>query len=304
MRIAFYGDGKWAADSLARLLHEGFEVAAVITRTESSDPALPLLAEHLKLPLWQPRRVNDDAFFAQWRALGVDLNLSVSYDQIVRRPLLDSAPLGFINFHAGKLPFYRGRNIINWAIINGETEIGLTAHYLDEGIDTGDIILQRTLPIAWMDTYGDILGRVVESFPDLVVDCVKLIASGLAERRPQGHLDGSCFSRRVPGDEWINWGDSSVNIYNKIRAISRPGPGARTMLGEEITVLWKAHYDPTWTKYLATPGEVVAVLPGRGVKVKTGDSTVLLERIQSGKGAEQVAAFRIGTRFTAGAAIR
>ena len=101
-----------------------------------------------------------------------DLNLSVSYDQIIRRPLLEAAPLGFVNFHAGKLPIYRGRNVVNWALINGETEIGLTAHFMDEGIDTGDILLQRTLPIAWTDTYGDVLSRVVDAFPDLVRDAV------------------------------------------------------------------------------------------------------------------------------------
>ena len=84
------------------------------------------------------------------------------------RPVLDTARLSFVNFHAGKLPFYRGRNVINWAIINGETEIGLTAHVVDEGIDTGDIVLQKTLPIGWTDTYGDVLTRIVDNFPDFV----------------------------------------------------------------------------------------------------------------------------------------
>jgi len=85
--------------------------------------------------------------------------------------------LGCLNFHAGKLPFYRGRNVINWAIINGEREIGITAHFMDEGIDTGDILLQRTEPIGWTDTYGDVLARVVAAIPPLVEESVELVAS-------------------------------------------------------------------------------------------------------------------------------
>ena len=103
--------------------------------------------------------------------------------------------------HAGKLPAYRGRNIINWAIINSRAqEIGVTVHLVDHGIDTGDIVLQRILPIAWTDTYGDVLDRVIHEIPGLVVDSLGLIASGEAHPQPQGP-GGTYYGGRHDGDE-------------------------------------------------------------------------------------------------------
>ncbi len=137
------------------------------------------------MPVLQPNMPNGDEFLATMKALAPDLALSISYDRILRRPLLELPRLGCLNIHAGRLPEYRGRNVINWAILNGETEIGVTAHMMDEGIDTGDILLQRMLPIHWTDTYGEVLGRVVDSIPDLVSDAVRGLAEGTATRRPQ-----------------------------------------------------------------------------------------------------------------------
>ena len=297
MRILFFGDGAWATNSLQRLVQEGWTLLGVVVRIKPTDPALLTEAESLQLPVFQPRRVNDPDFVTQVANLQPDLNLSVSYDQILRRPILETAPLGFINFHAGALPYYRGRNVINWAIINGETEIGLTAHYVDEGIDTGDIILQRTLPIAWTDTYGDVLRNVTAAFPDLVVETVRLIADGQVQRQPQAQLPGTYFAGRGEGDEWLDWSDSSRNLYNKIRAITHPGPGARTLLGNQVVIVWRAFYDPTWPTYMATPGQVVGRRPGEGVLIKTGDSILLVQEVQIDDGEAHVPTWRIGTRL-------
>ncbi|MGZ5488958.1 MAG: methionyl-tRNA formyltransferase, partial [Candidatus Aminicenantales bacterium] len=208
-----------------------------------------------------------------------------------------AAPLGFVNFHAGKLPNYRGRNVVNWALINGETEIGLTAHFMDEGIDTGDILLQKTLPILWTDTYGDLLARVVEAFPDLVSDAVRMSAEGRVVRRPQAHLPGTYFAGRGEGDEWLDWSDTSLHLYNKIRAISRPAPGARTRIGRSTVVVWRAEYDPAWPKYVATPGQVVGRVPDEGVFVKTGDSTLLVKEVEEAPGVVGRPSWPIGARL-------
>jgi methionyl-tRNA formyltransferase len=254
------------------------------------------------LPVKQPSNANADDFVAWVSREAPDLNVSVSYDQIIRRPLLESAPMGFVNFHAGKLPNYRGRNVVNWALINGETEIGLTAHFMDEGIDTGDIILQRTQPIGWADTYGDVLSRVVAAFPDLVSDAVSLLERGAAVRRPQAHLPGTYFAGRGPGDEWLDWADTSRNLHNKVRAISRPGPGARTRLEGRTIVIWRAFWDPSWPSYLATPGQVVGRKRYEGVLVKTGDSTLLIEEVEESEGGAGRPRWSIGARLGAGGA--
>lgn len=297
MRILYFGDAIWGARAL-RLLHEaGREIAGVVIRTRPTDETLVAAAEELGLPVFQPQRCNAPEFLEQVAKLAPDIHLSVSYDQILRRPIIDSAPGGFVNFHAGKLPWYRGRSVINWAIINGETEVGITAHFVDEGIDTGDIILQRTLPVAWTDTYGEVLDRVVEAFPGLVADTVELLVSGQFERRKQSDHPGSYFPRRGPGDEVLDWSDSSRNLYNKIRGITRPGPGALTRLNGQPVTLWGAEYDPDWPVYIANPGQVVGVEPGRGVRVKTGDATLLVTEAQIGDTEPSAPQWRIGTRL-------
>ncbi len=297
MRILFFGDGPWATGSLERLIEAGYPVLGVVARSRPADQALLTLARAKGLAGFQPENVNSADFVREVIALEPDLNISVSYDQILRAPVRESAPLGFINFHAGKLPCYRGRNIINWAIINGEKEIGVTAHYVDAGIDTGDIILQKCLSLGIEDDYGTILQRVIGIIPDMVVQAVQLIESGRAVRQKQVHLPGSYFTARADGDEWLDWNNSSVQVYNKIRAITRPGPGARTHLNGELVKIWKARLIPDATAYSANPGQVVGVNPGKGVVVKTGDTSLLLKEAQIGEGDCFIPNWCIGTKL-------
>ncbi len=152
MRIVLFGDGEWATRSLLRLQADGHAVAGLVIRRRPTDRAFLECARQLGAPVLQPADVNAEAFVERVAALGADVGLSIAYDQILRRPLLATPRLGCVNFHAGKLPAYRGRNVITWAILNGEPEIGLTAHMMDDGIDTGGILLQRVLPIGWTDT--------------------------------------------------------------------------------------------------------------------------------------------------------
>jgi methionyl-tRNA formyltransferase len=295
MRILFFGDGAWAAGCLRRLSADGHEILGVLERRRPTSPDLSAAAASMGFPT-ERLDVNAPAFVARATALAPDLNLSVSYDQILRPPIRETARLGFVNLHAGKLPLYRGRNVINWAIINGETELGITAHAVDDGIDTGDILLQRTLPISWTDGYGDVLARAVAAFPDLASDVVSALERGTAARRPQAHLPGSYFPGRQEGDEWLNWSETSENLHNKIRAITRPGPGARTRWERETVILWKAHYERDWPRYRAVPGAVVG-RDASGVLVKTGDSTLQILEIQGERGGPRVPTWPIGTRL-------
>jgi len=297
MRILYFADGPWGTRSLQRLVAESHHILGVVVRTRPTDPALLDLAEQLSLPLFQPEKVNAPEFLAVIARLNPHLNVSVSYDQILRKQILTTAPLGFINFHAGMLPYYRGRNVINWAIINGETEIGLTAHHVNEGIDTGDIILQRRLPVAWTDTYADVLQTLLDAFPGVVSEAVSLLDKGQAPRLKQDHLPGSYFAMRREGDEWLDWSDTSRNVYNKIRAITRPGPGGRTVLQDQPLQVWRAQYDPIWPVYRANPGEVVGRRAGQGVLVKTGDSVILLQEVQQPATGPFVPNWPIGTRL-------
>ena len=296
-RIALFGDGPWAARSLELLAAQEYPIACVIERVAPSDASLGDAARTLGVPLLRPARASASAFVAELAALAPELGLSISYNQILRRALLDVPRLGVVNFHAGMLPRYRGRNVINWAIINGEEEIGLTAHLVDEGIDTGAILLQRSLPIGWTDTYGDVLQRVVDAFPALVTDTVRLVASGRATPVPQDESVATYFGGREEGDEWLDWSATSRELHNKIRAITHPGPGARTLLGDREVVIWRAHYEPQWPRYLATPGQVVGRAPDGAAIVKTGDSTLRICEVQFAGEESGAPRWPIGTRL-------
>lgn len=299
MRILYFGDGDWAVKSLKRLLGNGHEVLAVVVRSKPSDTSLSEFAKKNGIAVVQPKAVNSLQFVDWVRSQGPELNISMSYDQILGRDIIDTAPLGFINCHAGKLPDYRGRNVINWSIINNEKEIGLTIHYVDETIDTGDIILQQSLPIDWEDCYATVLTKVEDAFPELLSSAVELIDEKKVIPKSQSKKEGTYFCRRIYGDEWIDWKDTSLNIYNKIRAITRPGPGAKTLVDSRILTIWKASYDISWPKYIATPGEVIGLIKDRGVKVKTGDSTLILENVEFDNlnEGERLPCFKLGTRF-------
>lgn len=303
LRLVLLGDGRWAADTLRRARADGHDVAAVVERARPSDGALAAAAHECGAQVLRHPHVNAPAAVAELRALGADLLLSVAYDQILRREALAAAGLGAVNVHAGMLPRYRGRNVINWALINGEREVGVTAHFMDEGIDTGAVLVQRAVPVGWTDGYGDVLARVVAAVPGVAAEALALFAAGRPAGRPQGDAMGTYFGGRGPGDEWLDWGWSAERLHNFVRAITRPGPGARTRMsdGREV-VVWRAYHDPTWPRYLATPGEVVGHR-NEGVLVKAADSLLLLTEAAVDGGTPETPRWRIGTRLGRGPAI-
>ncbi|HEX6534319.1 MAG TPA: methionyl-tRNA formyltransferase [Gemmatimonadaceae bacterium] len=299
MRIVIFGDGPWAAATAARLADDEHEIVGVVPRTTPTSPALQQWALEWGAPVLRFASCNEPASVAMVRALGAELGVSVAYDQILRAPARAATTHGVVNLHAGMLPRYRGRNVINWAIINGETEIGVTAHWVDDGIDSGDIIAQRALPIALDDDYGAVLARVVATIPGMAAEVVSAIARGTAPRVPQDESRATYFGGRREGDEWIDWSLTGREIHDLIRGISRPGPGARTTLdGREVTI-WRAAWDPAWPRYTAIPGQVVGRRPDGASVVKTGDGTLLVREVQLEGAGERAGAprWRIGTRL-------
>src|SRR5262249_39658318 len=156
--------------------------------------------------------------------------VSMSYDQILRKDILALPPRGTLNCHAGALPFYRGRNPLTWAIINGEEEFGITVHWIDLGIDTGDIVRQIKVPIRAHDTFATLLAPAEELCADTLVKAIADVYEKKDQRIAQATIDpvGHYCSRRREGDEEIDWTSDSAGIERFIRALVPPGPGART----------------------------------------------------------------------------
>jgi len=211
-------------------------------------------------------------------------------------------PMGFINCHAGELPFYRGRNILNWALINDAKQFGVTVHYVDDGIDTGDIIEQAIVPITDEDTYSTLLDRAIVLCADVLYTAVCKLFEGKAERTIQSeiHAVGFYCGRRGMGDEWIDWSWSSRRIFNFVRSISTPGPNAQTNLSDIVVTINRASEIHDAPSYIGTPGEIMGVTEGKLI-VKTGDSTICVEDYKfthpSDKPEYQPSKPRIGMRF-------
>ena len=300
MRIGYFADGSWSHRALEKLVDDvRFQIAFIVPRFDTQDPILKKWAERLGVDYLPISNVNSSNSINQLRDYNADLFVSMSFNQILKAEILLTAPLGFINCHAGELPFYRGRNILNWALINDAKEFGVTVHYVDEGIDTGDIIMQVVEPITDRDDYSTLLERAIELCADLLFRAILEIADGTAKLIEQStkHPVGFYCGRRVEGDEWIDWNWSSRRIFNFVRSITTPGPCARTLYNNQLIAIQRASLIDDALSYIGSPGEIVGK-EGDQLVVKTGDATIRLEAYRLTSTPEaSVLSFRIGQRF-------
>ncbi len=294
LKIGYFADGTWSHRALELLIADSdIEVAFICARYSSPDQYLRERADGLGIKFYVTENVNSERFLNTVNLHQCDLFISMSFDQILRKKLYAFPRLGTINCHAGKLPFYRGRNVLNWALINDEKEFGITVHYVDDGVDTGDIILQRSYPICDQDDYASLLSTAYRECPALLYEAIQSIISGNAERVPQVSLQpcGSICSQRKPGDETIDWRQSSREVFNFIRALTRPGPLARTMLGEHPVQIVKAEMIEEVPSYKCIPGAILA-RDAKGFLVKTGDTYIRITEWRS------EARLSVGRRFS------
>jgi methionyl-tRNA formyltransferase len=291
--IGYFADGPWAHQAFDLLVADPtIRIAFVCARADNPDAVLRERSEARGIPFFTHPRVNSEEFLGKVAQFGCGLFVSMSFNQIFRAPLAGLPPLGTINCHAGKLPFYRGRNILNWALINDEKEFGITVHYIDAGIDTGDILAQRSFPITDLDDYSTLLQRAHGGCAELLVETIKDLQSGRATRRPQSavHPVGFYCVARQPGDEALSWLQTSREVFNFVRAICRPGPQARTFLGGEEILINRVELVPDAPVFKGVPGAVVGV-NGREFLVKTTDSFV---KVTEWSGSANI---RIGARL-------
>jgi len=241
MRIVFFGDGLWARLALERILENpSMSVSAVVARFAAPDAELEAATGRIGAPFICVPDVNRPEEVGRFREMGADLFVSMSFDQIMRRELLSVPSRGCVNCHAGALPFYRGRNVLNWAILNGETRAGITAHWMAEAVDEGDIIRQDWITLGREEDYADIYPRASRQCAETLVTALEEIAAGCARRIVQRdiHPVGSYFRKRVPGDEWVDWSKDASGIHNLIRAVTRPALCARSRIeGREIALI-------------------------------------------------------------------
>ena len=294
LKIGFFGDGIWAENSIALLLNNSdISIRFICIRYNTNNAVLRAYAKNLGIECFCHENVNSEEFQKKISHINCDLYVSMSFDQIFKKRILSLPSLGIINCHAGNLPFYRGRNILNWVLINDEKEFGITVHFVDEGIDTGDIIVQEKFPINDHDTYKTLLELAYENCPLLLLKALKLFKKDKPRTIKQKTISefGMYCSKRLEGDEVINWNSTSREIFNFIRALTYPGPCARSFIGGiEIKLIASEEINGA-KNYIDFPGAILEVKESYFI-VKTLDTYIKIIKWQTG------AKLKIGERLS------
>ena len=238
MRIVFIGTGEIGVPTLRALLRSpAHELIGVVTQPDKPVGrdqhihAPPIKAELAgnPVPVFQPKRIRAEGAVAEIRALAPDLIVIMAYGQILPRSVLDIPPIACLNLHASLLPRHRGAAPIQAAIVAGDAETGITVMYVDEGLDTGDILLQKKLPILPDETGGSLHDRLARLAPEALLGALDLLANRNAPRIPQDSAQASYAPKLTREEGRINWKEPALVIERKIRAYD-PWPGAFTQL--------------------------------------------------------------------------
>ena len=264
------------------LLGLGAEVAAVFTHDD--DPgervwfrSVRRLAEQHGLPVFTPERLDSDDWVDRLRAWDPDFIFSFYYRRMLPTAVLDTARRGALNLHGSLLPKYRGRCPVNWVLIHGESETGVTLHYMVAKPDAGEVVAQRRVPIADDDTAHTLYGKLTTAAAELMRETYPRLCAGTAPRIAQDRTQASYFGGRQPADGLIDWTQSARRIYDLVRAVTHPYPGAFTHWRGQPLFIWQARVDDGEGRGPA-PGTVVRI--DDGVVVQTGAGRLRALRVQ------------------------
>lgn len=294
LNIGYFADGPWSHIAFEKLINDGeIMISFICVRFDTNDGTLKDFAEKHNIHYLKHENINSKEFLTILSQYKCDLFVSMSFNQIFKTEIINLPRYKSINCHAGKLPFYRGRNILNWALINNEKEFGITVHYIDEGIDTGDIILQKTYPICDEDTYATLLQRAYLDCANILYEAVILFKKGfvLGRKQTEIHPVGFYCSQRKIGDEILNWNQTSREIFNFVRGICSPGPKARVFLnGNEMQInkVEEIHNAPN---YKCIVGTILSKENNGSFLVKTSDNFIRVVEFNYNY------KFRVGDRF-------
>jgi len=292
MRIVFIGAGKIGVPTLQALLKSEHHIAAVVTQSDkpvgrahfvepppikkalmSGAPYASPARTGRALPILQPARMKDQHAIDEIRTLGPDVIVVVAYGQILPRTVLEIPKIACLNLHASLVPRWRGAAPIQAAIAAGDRETGITVMYMDEGLDTGDILLQRTVDILPDDTGGSLHDRLAQIAPEILLESLVLLAKGIAPRIPQDNSLTTYAPKLKREDGRIDWSEPAEMIERKIRAFN-PWPGAFMKVDEQNLKIFSASVVDLNGK----PGEIL--IRKDQLIVATGKDALALNEVQ------------------------
>ena len=285
MRLVFMGTPDFAAASLEALLKSDDSVVGVVTQPDRpkgrgqilTPSPVKLLAQREQIPLLQPLKMKDPEFLRALSEWKPDLIAVAAFGRILPPAILSLPRLGCINVHGSLLPKYRGAGPIQWAIINGETETGITTMLMDEGMDTGAMLLQEAIPITSEDTAWTLSSRLAELGGKLLVETIARLKAGTLVPRPQDSSQATLAPLLKKEDGAIDWALPAIALANRVRGLA-PWPGAyTTVAGGDRWTIWRA---------LALPGPatkppgVVSAITADAIHVATGEGNLAVMELQ------------------------
>lgn len=306
LRVLFMGTPDFACPVLEAVHRAGHAVVTAVTQPDRpagrggrlTPPPVKVLAERLGIPVLQPRRVRRPEVVVRLRELAPDVILTAAFGQILPAEVLAVPRLGSLNVHASLLPRYRGAAPIHRAVMNGETETGVTIMWMDEGMDTGDMLIWRSVPILPQDTAGTVHDRLAALGAELAVEALRLVEEGRAPRIPQDHARATYAPRLTREDERIDWSEAAGRVRDRVRGLS-PWPGAYTETPTGNLKVWAVEVVPGAPA--AGPGTVVAIPRGGAPVVACGEGAVALVEVQpEGRRRMSGAAYAAGHRLRPG----
>lgn len=308
MRVIFMGCPDFALPTLERLIKSTHQVVAVVTQPDRPKgrgrkiQCTPVKERALEegIPVFAPERVNDPDFIEKLKALAPDAIVVVAFGQILSSAILNLPPLGCINVHASLLPKYRGAAPIHWALIKGEKETGVTTMFMDKGMDTGDMILKKAIPINDGDTTGTIHDQLADVGGRLLIETLALLQNDQVPRTVQTSHLATYAPPLTREHECICWEKSAKEVHNLVRGL-HPWPGAYTSFAHKRLKIWETKPGGLINMGQAgeaiqktalrddfsqgslppkEPGAILAILPEEGILVQCGQGVLIISSIQ------------------------
>lgn len=284
MRIVFMGTPDFSVPALEALAEGGHELIAVVTQPDKPKgrgkavlmTPVKEKAIELGIPVYQPVKVKEEGFIEMLEEMKPDAIVVAAFGQILPKRLLDIPEYGCINIHASLLPKYRGAAPIQWAVINGEKETGITTMMMSAGLDTGDMLEKVVIPIEPDETGGSLHDKLSAAGGPLILSTLKKAEEGTLIRTPQTE-EGTCYAKMLTkslGD--IDWNQDAQSIERLIRGLN-PWPSAYTFLNGKTLKIWQAQV--LEEEYEGVPGQVIKAAKG-GLLVKTGKGTLQITSLQ------------------------
>lgn len=283
LRTVFMGTPDFALQTLQGLIDAGCQMVGVYTQPDRpkgrgkqlAAPPIKSLAQQYDIPVFQPQKLRQPEAVAELAALAPDLIVVVAYGQILPKSVLDIPRYGCINVHASLLPKYRGAAPINKAIIDGERETGITTMYMDVGLDTGDMLVKKSLAIGPEETAGALHDRLAALGRETMEETLRQLCAGTLQREVQDDAQTSYAAMMKKEDGRIDWSRPAAAVHNQIRGLD-PWPGAYTTLnGELLKLAGTRPEDGPGSQ----PGQVVSA-DKSGVRIACGSGVLLVTELQ------------------------